>query len=180
MLRRSLSAFNNMQPNILEQFIDIRILIGFLGERSQCNWWDTNFLSPTGLQFLAINFPRSTLAAGCNSVSEAARRLHDERIGKGGVYHLFRMPATIEETLHKTLIAMDAGNLKAALKDKAAAMLQLKAYIKNTVDAPEGPVQVGTNRHLDTEFAVSELAMHYLNAFEQGKKCFPYFVANPK
>lgn len=169
-----------MESNILKQFIYLRILVGFLGEKPQYNWWDTNFLSPTGFQFLSINFPRSTLAAGCNSVTEAARRLHDERIGKGAVYHLFRMPATIEETLHKTLITMDAGKLKAALKDKDTAMTQLKAYIKNAVDAPEGPVQVGTTHNLDTEFAVSELAMHYLNAFEQGKKCFPYFVDNPK
>ena len=65
-------------------FIKIRALVGYLGEKSQLNWWDTNFLSETGLQFLSINFPRSSFSAGVNSVSTAARRLHDERIGKGG------------------------------------------------------------------------------------------------
>ena len=70
---------------IVTNMTSLRTLVGFLGEKSQCNWWDTSFLSSTGLQFLEINFPRSAFAAGVSSVTEAAKRLHDEFIGKGNV-----------------------------------------------------------------------------------------------
>ena len=56
----------------IEDLITLRAIVCFLGEKPQFGWWDTNFLSQTGLQFLVINFPRTALAAGCNSVIEAA------------------------------------------------------------------------------------------------------------
>jgi hypothetical protein len=93
-----------MNNELIQKYITLRTLIGYLGEKSQYNWWDTNFLSPFGLQYLAINFPRSSFVAGMTSVSEAARRLHDSRIGKGGVYHLFRLPLAVEENLHIGLV----------------------------------------------------------------------------
>ena len=93
------------QPKLLpvEDLIMLRALVGFLGEKPQFNWWDTNFLSETGLKFLGITFPRSSLAAGINSVTAAARRVHDGRIGKKGVYHLFRLPLGIEQIIHESL-----------------------------------------------------------------------------
>ena len=94
------------RPKLLpiDDLITLRTIVGFLGENPQFCWWDTNFLSQTGLQFLAINFPRSAFSAGCNSVTEAAKRLHDERIGKSGVYHLFRFPTYSEESIHRHLL----------------------------------------------------------------------------
>lgn len=163
---------------IIIKLITLRSLVGFLGEKSQFNWWDMNFLSSTGLQFLAINFPRSAFSAGCNSVSEAARRLHDERIGKGGVYHLFRFPTSIEESIHKQLLNIDSNELIPYLKDKETALNKLKSFISSSVNAPDGPVQIGTGKNMFSDFAIEELAKHYHNAFSDGKKCFPYFTGN--
>lgn len=163
---------------IIIKLITLRSLVGFLGEKSQFNWWDTNFLSSTGLQFLAINFPRSAFSAGCNSVSEAARRLHDERIGKGGVYHLFRFPTSIEESIHKQLLDIDSNTLIPYLKDKETALNKLKSFISSSVNAPDGPVQIGTAKNMFSDSAIEELAKHYHNAFSDGKKCFPYFTGN--
>lgn len=168
------------RPKLLpiEDLITLRTIIGFLGEKPQFGWWDTNFLSETGLQFLTINFPRSAFAAGCNSVSEAAKRLHDERIGKGGVYHLFRLPTFNEESIHKQLIAMDSKTLIPFLKDKETALNKLESYISSSVNAPDGPVQIGTSKDIFSNFAIEGLAVHYWEAFSKGKKCFPYFTSN--
>lgn len=161
-----------------KNFIKIRALVGYLGEKDQFNWWDTNFLSPTGLQFLSINFPRASFSAGINSVTAAATRLHDERIGKGGVYHLFRLPSSIEETVHGELLQMDPAEIKAMISDKESALNNLETMLSDRATVPEGPVQVGRLKNIMSDFAVSELAMHYHDAFKCGKQCFPYFTAD--
>jgi len=81
----------NNHSKIVADFVILRALVGYLGEKPQFGWWDTNFLSKTSLQFLEINFPRSYLSAGCVSVTQAAHRVHDQLIGKNGVFHLFRL-----------------------------------------------------------------------------------------
>ena len=164
-----------MNKEITEKYITLRALVGYLGEKPQFNWWDTNFLSPIGLQYLAINFPRSSFVAGVTSVTEAARRLHDSRIGKGGVYHLFRFPLSIEENIHNILMGFDSTALTPDIKDKEAALSRLMNLIDSTVDASEGPVQIGTEKQIQREFAISELSKHYLDAFSNNKQVLPYF-----
>ena len=166
-----------MHKELAEKYITLRTIVGYLGEKPQYNWWDTNFLSPIGLQYLAINFPRSSFVAGVTSVSEAARRLHDSRIGKGGVYHLFRFPLSIEESIHNILMGFDSTVLIPDLKDKEAAVSKLKSLIDSTVEASEGPVQIGTEKQIQKEFTIAELAKHYLDAFTNGKQVLPYFSA---
>jgi len=166
-----------MDKELAVKYITLRSLVGYLGEKSQCNWWDTNFLSPIGLQYLAINFPRSSFVAGVTSVSEAARRFHDARIGKGGVYHLFRFPFSIEELIHNALMSLDSATLISELKDQKTALYKLKSLIDSTVDASEGPVQIGMEKQIQKEFAISELAKHYLDAFSNDKQVLPYFSA---
>ena len=164
--------------NLHQALIRLRALVGYLGEKDQFGWWDTNFLSPTGLQFLSINFPRSSFSAGVNSVATAARRLHDERIGKGGVYHLFRLPSSVEETVHNELLQMDAAKLEEMISDKETALENIETMLSNRATVPEGPVQVGRLKNIMSNFAVSEISMHYYDAFKSGKQCFPYFTAD--
>jgi hypothetical protein len=163
-----------MNETVIKALIDLRWAVGYLGEKSQYNWWDTDFLSETGIEFLAINFPRSAFSAGVNSVTEAAKRLHDARIGKGGVYHLFRLPTQMEETIHKQLLPMPT----ATINSREAAHEVLNRHASDTAGAPEGPVQVGTLKDLASGNAIKEFAMHYSDAFGRGKLCFPYLKAN--
>jgi hypothetical protein len=165
------------RQKILSQINHLRALVGYLGESSQFNWWDTSFLNEIGLQFLAINFPRSFFSAGVNSVATAARKLHDERIGKGGVYHLFRLPAVIEETLHSMLLNLDAETIVPDLADTDQALSRLNKFVKRGVSAPDGPVQIGHTGSILVEFTIQELAAHYFDAFRSNKRCFPYFMA---
>jgi hypothetical protein len=71
------------------KLIKLRLLVGFLGERRQANWWDCSFLDPTGRRFLETTFPRTAFCAAVRSTTEAARLLHDSRIGRVGVFYLF-------------------------------------------------------------------------------------------
>jgi predicted Zn finger-like uncharacterized protein len=166
------------RPKLLpiDDLITLRTIVGYLGENSQFGWWDTNFLSQTGLQFLAINFPRSAFSAGCNSVTEAAKRLHDERIGKRGVYHLFRFPTYSEESVHKHLIGIDSEEFIPFINDKEAALSKLSGFVSNHENSSEGPVQIGTIKNIFSQKSIETLAMHYYDAFLNGKKCFPYFT----
>ena len=163
---------------IIEQIAQIRVLVAFLGEKEQGNWWDTSFLGDTGLDYLRFNFPRTAFLAGVTSVSEAAKKLHDERIGKGRVYHLFRLPFNIEERIHEILRDVKEDTSKKLITNKEDALELLEGLIDSTVDAPEGPVQIGTSSRIISEFSVSELAKHYANAFKEDKKTFPYFSDN--
>lgn len=166
-----------MNKGLAEKYITLRVIVGYLGEKSQFNWWDTNFLSTIGLEYLAINFPRSAFVAGVTSVSEAARRFHDNRIGKGGVYHLFRLPLSIEETLHSHLMVLEKSELTSYLKDSSTSLSKLESLVDSTVDSSEGPVQIGTEKQIQDEFAIFELAKHYLDAFYNKKQALPYFSA---
>lgn len=159
-----------------DKILKLRILIGFLGEKDQFNWWDTAFLNKTGMRFLEVNFPRSAFAAGIHSVTEAARRLHDTRIGRGRVFHLFRLPAVTEEKIHLDLMNADPAALLTDIETKEQALERLKQIASSTVDAPDGPVQVGTLRKLMSDFAMEEMAKHYYDAFAMGKQTFPYFT----
>lgn len=92
---------------MIDKLLHLRILVGYPGEKDQGNWWDTSFLNKTGQKFLEINFPRSAFAAAVHSVTEAAKQLHDRRIARGRVFHLFRLPATAEEKFHLQLLNTD-------------------------------------------------------------------------
>lgn len=166
------------QDNQIAAYAELRCVVGFLGEKGQHGWWDTAFLDGTGLKFLEINFPRSALSAGCTSVTEAAKRVHDARIGRSGVFHLFRFPASIEQTVHEAVMRIDRDATLAKIADLEAATATLQDRVDATVDAPDGPVQVGTGGKILTSSAVAEVAKHYFDAFSNGKMTFPYFMGS--
>jgi hypothetical protein len=85
------------------RLIQLRALVGFLGEEDQFGWWDTSFTDSIGQRFLERSFPKDPFQAGLHSVTVAARKLHDESIGKGDVAHLFRLPHASEQRLAETL-----------------------------------------------------------------------------
>lgn len=160
----------------IEDLITLRAIVGFLGEKPQFGWWDTNFLSETGLKFLNITFPRTALSAGVNSVTEAAKRLHDSRIGKGRVYHLFRMPEFAEQRISKRLLDYDSSTLLPLLKDKDGALEKLHSVTENSLESIEGPIQLGSGKNLFQLSYIQKVAKHYEYAFENEKQTFPYFT----
>ena len=169
-----------MSDSTVAKYVLLRYLVGFLGEKDQFGWWDTSFLGPTGLTYCEINFPRSALAAAGASATEAARRLHDSRIGKGGIFHLFRLPPALEESVHRKMMQTDPDPVREMIGCKQTAQDALEEIAVEKLDAPEGPVQVGTVKTILYARSVEELAKHYFDAFLKGKVTFPYFMDRTK
>lgn len=162
--------------DLLVEFILLRLLVGFLGEKSQYSWWETDFLSVTGQQFLKIIFPRTALSAGIISVSEAARRLHDSRIGLRGNYHLFRAPE--EEKIYQKLYELNASGKLLLPQSKEQALQELRNLSgKLTQEISEGPVRIGTTKKFFKIENLKLIAALYCKAFSENKRIFPYFLA---
>jgi hypothetical protein len=163
--------------NLVRQLLEIRFLVGFLGENRQSAWWDTSFLDATGTRFLQTTFPRTYLSAGLRSTSEAARIVHDSRIGRVGVFHLFRLPVDIEDQLESEINADGQFVSEATELTKEGTLRMMRDLFQTPLAAPKGPVQIGVPSRILTIDSVSELAAHYHSAFSQGIQCFPYFAA---
>ncbi len=99
-----LSLCEVIDRSTLNLYGHLRLLVGYLGEKDQDNWWSTSFFSPSSRNFLAPIFARTTRLAQDNSVRDTARRLHDEQVGIGSVFHLFRLPADVEQDLQYLVV----------------------------------------------------------------------------
>ncbi len=155
-----------------ETYARLRALVGFLGSRPHHAWWDCNFMSETGLRFLANAFPRSASAAALNATAEAARRLHDQELGKKNCYHLFRLPGGIEDLIYNAQTGDTAAWTKETALDDLAGIADAK------IVAPQGPVQIGIEKRILTATSVQEMAAHYHSSYSQGIRCYPYFTAD--
>jgi hypothetical protein len=159
--------------------LKLRLLVAFLGEKRQANWWDCGFLAPTGQRFLQETFPRTALEAGLRSTSQAARSLHDSRIGRVGVFHLFRLPVDKEDILEAAVPQLRTLDPQKLITSKEAALAELGTMAKAKSTPATGPVRVAAPAAVFTPTAVSEMAAHYHAAFAGGSQCFPYFSGDP-
>ena len=88
-----------MKVNHTDQIVGLRLAVGLLGEQEQSAWWPSGFLGRHAQAFLGPVFGSKTRMAQYHGVTEAACRIHDEKIGVGRVFHLFRLPESIEQRL---------------------------------------------------------------------------------
>lgn len=151
----------------------LRVLVGCLGERQHSNWWPCSFLDRTSEAFLAPVFGDTVANARVVGVTEAARRVHDDAIGVGRVFHLFRLPEALEQELYRTLAeSKDA----AAVESAEAALEELRTLSSGEVAAKPGPLHVGPLDILADARWVPAVAGHYHAAFTAGVPSFPYFA----
>lgn len=88
----------------ISSFKETRILVLALSEsHSSRQVVEITILSHTGLSFLEWIYLQSIFAAAVRSASQAARTLHDASIGKGTVFHLFRLPRNTERRIETAL-----------------------------------------------------------------------------
>ncbi|MCB0060381.1 MAG: BrxE family protein [Caldilineaceae bacterium] len=161
----------------LESLATLRILVGYLGEREHFAWWQSAFFAPGSQAFLAPLFARTQLLAQCNGVTRAAGLIHDERIGVGNVYHLFRLPEDLEQSIYRVL-SDDAvcARVESLLTDSTAAMSSLRKIADQSQLAGVGPTRVGTTSDLRQTTGWSHAAAYYLHAFEHNLQVYPYFT----
>lgn len=166
-----------MEADLIEILAKYRMVIGYLGEKAQYGWWQSSFFTQGSQAFLSPLFGRTQTLAQCNGVTRAAALVHDERIGVGHVYHLFRLPEEIEQAIHRSL--QDPTLVKALQKmiikpETALDYLCKSAVSKQSPDV--GPIRMGNIEALRNTKTWQQVSGAYLYAFEQQALIFPYFT----
>jgi hypothetical protein len=159
----------------LHEVVQLRLAIGLLGEKDHANWWPSLWFSSNATAFLSPIYGDRTHVARYHGLVEAARRVHDSRIGIGRVFHLFRLPEPLERRLHDgvTTRATPADFAFIHKKEDAEALL---TEIGNNVTASIGPISVGSAADLEGRAWLKTVAGHYLAAFKDSQQTFPYFA----
>ncbi|MBI4322561.1 MAG: BrxE family protein [Chloroflexi bacterium] len=162
-----------MEVELAETLAKLRLVIGFLGEREQFGWWQSSFFTQGSTAFLSPLFGRTMTLARCNGISQAAAMVHDERIGVGRVYHLFRLPEDAEQSIHKVLHDIEFGGI---VDSKEDALDYLRKGSVSAENLGIGPTLVGDKKSMKEPKAWQIASGHYLYAFENGLEIFPYFT----
>ncbi|MCX6876548.1 MAG: BrxE family protein [Verrucomicrobia bacterium] len=163
--------------DVIQPLILLRLSVAVLGQRDHAAWWHCQFLDAAGLESLNYNFPKAPLAAGFTATCLAAKRLHDERIGRTGVTHLFRLEPDLEMLVQRTA-TKEAGKLLREMPfDRELSLSELARLAGEEIDSPEGPVQVGLLEDASTHCGITALARHYHAGFRLGLRIYPYFAS---
>ncbi|MEM1155840.1 MAG: BrxE family protein [Pseudomonadota bacterium] len=164
-----------MNNDVVKLIVELRLLVGFLGEKSQSNWWGSNFIGTSSEAFLAPVFSRTTMLARYHGVCEAAMLLHDEYIGVGANYHLYRMPDSAERAAAKAIADTNfQQQLSDVLGSSDAAQQRLGELAATDTNRVAGPVVLRGYADADLNQQLRQSASHYSRAFKEGYKCFPY------
>jgi hypothetical protein len=166
-----------MKDSYLSTVLQMRLLVGFLGERPQFAWWTTSFFGDYSLRSLEFVTPKTSLLAQYHGVVEAARKLHDEHLNVGS-YHLFRLPEEVEQDLHAMMQSGVGTELaKQIPQDKDAALAALKTLAGAIPSAAVGPAAVGNIDQLSGGETLKSIAGTYVSAFSQNAQTYPYLVS---
>jgi len=147
----------------------LRLVVGYLGEQAETGWWSSTFCGTGGTAFLAPVFPRTHALAQYHGVTAAAARVHDDRIGVGDVFHLFRLPEDLEQSLHMI------DRIDDVTASVQAAMSFLATYADEKRKDAVGPVNIGQLASLQDASYWKSVAASYLGGFEQNRETFPFF-----
>lgn len=158
----------------------LRALVLALGESVNPAWWKTEFMNETGLRFLERLYPRSSFRAAIHAAGRVACDVHDRSVGRIGVYHLFRLPESLEAEIHQTPPASDGEfveRLRSRLghPDDLMKMLQSFCGSDGKKDIAPGAKRIGTESDLMVSHAFEKMAAVYHHSLSQGKPTFPYF-----
>jgi hypothetical protein len=165
-----------MGQSPLRTLLQLRLLVGFLGERAQYAWWPTAFYEPPSRSFVEPVFTKTSRLAQYHGVLEAARRLHDDHLNVGS-YHLFRLPEEIEQDLHAMVQGSVGEELSSEVaRSKSAALDVLERLAGTSGKSSVGPMAVGSIKDLDSIDTLRAIAATYSSAFHQNTKSYPYLV----
>ena len=135
------------------------------------------FLGRHALTFLSPIFGSKTRMAQYHGVTEAACRVHDESIGVGRVFHLFRLPESIEQLIFS---ALQEGSVPEEVTDccdsKEAAEGMLARLANGPAAVEPGPIGLGDTAMINSPGGVALVAATYRAAFPAGIRCYPYFT----
>ena len=153
---------------------ELRVLVGYLGEKGQANWWGSEFFSATATAFLAPIFNRSLFLAQYHGATAAAAKVHDVAIGVGRIYHLFRLPIGLEQASADALndvVFVQA--VQARLATRELALARLAELAEKPESVSPGPVSLGQMSQ-DLLDELQRAAGIYYAAITSGIQTFPY------
>lgn len=165
-----------LEVDRLQAIARLRIIVGYLGEKTQFDWWPSGFFTPSSAAFLNPVFTRTAALAQYHGVKEAARRVHDEHIGVGRVFHLYRLPETLEQSLFEFLQEPAAVAAHTDIVSQSAALDALQSFFKIASANQAGPIQIGTSADLEDDAWIAAAASCYHAAFTEGMRSYPYLV----
>ncbi|MEY2983579.1 MAG: hypothetical protein RLZZ568_196 [Cyanobacteriota bacterium] len=164
-----------MKTKLLIKIVETRFLVGFLGEKKQEAWWDSTFLSSSSKAFLAPIYPNSYTFAQYSGVCRAASNVHDNYIGIGRHYHLYRLSDSIEQMIEKYIKSADLSTIVYQfLSSREIAMDRLEELGTESIEIVEGPFSIGNYSNQKLESLLNVSRSHYINAIRSGYKTFPY------
>lgn len=155
--------------------LELRIVVGYLGEEAQFGWWNSSFFSATSESFLSPVFPRTRFLSQAEGVRAAACKLHDERIGVGKVFHLFRLPEELEQSFHHLLHSQDISReLGQHIESREIAIEFLRSNFDGESKGAIGPVSVGDVSQASSKTTVNAIGHQYLQGFTTDTPVFPF------
>lgn len=171
------NEINSMPMNDSRKtLLQLRVVIGYLGEDSAHRWWRTEFFEKASESFLAPVFSKTIFSARYHGVVEAARLVHDANLSSGSC-HLFRLPEEVEQDLDGLLqdselcsYIMNSVTTADAAKDFLAEMAN------GARSGSVGPVAVGQIANLQSDDILRSFASVYLEAFSGNIRAYPYLL----
>ena len=166
---------------LLECIIRLRAVVLALGESVQPPWWRTGFLNETGLRFLERLYPRSAFRAAVHAAGKAACEIHDQAIGRRGVFHLFRLPEALEAEV-RAFASFSENVMETELRQNLGKVDALIAELKEIGGGSQfdrsGPLRIGSEADVYRINAFRKTAAVYAAAFSKNGRAFPYFEMN--
>lgn len=167
-----------MKQEIVEILVKLRAAVGVLGEHGPRPRWPSAFATASSRAFLSPLFPRTLHLSQLRGVISAASRVHDERIGVGDVYHLFRLPEEIEQAVHRLMLTPPGtAAFAAAAADPSAATSTLASLAAGVTAQAVGPARIGGTEEMGDKAAWQKVAGQYAYGFKADTEVFPFFSA---
>jgi hypothetical protein len=161
----------------------LKAVVLALGESTTPPWWQTKFMNETGLKYLERLYPRSFFHAAVYAAGRAASEAHERAVGRVGVYHLFRLPESLEAELVRLPLHTYQdflSELRGALGQSERLMEMLASLCGDEkVGSSLGARRVGSDKDLLTRAGLRKAAAIYHAAFRMNQPGFPYFTAEP-
>ncbi|TVS20992.1 MAG: BrxE family protein [Planctomycetaceae bacterium] len=159
---------------MIEDLLRIRLLVAALGERLPTPWWRSQFLTTTGIRYMDRIFPRLSLVAALISTTLAARREHDTNLGIQA-YHLFRLPAHLEDQLMEFArnAALKASVISDSTDDLMTELQRFDPDAKHPFGS--GPKVLGRIGELLNPHMLGCMASMYATAAREQTRVYPYF-----
>lgn len=128
------------------------------------NWSTQKVLNKNSVDFFKYILPKTKDKAILNLAIQITCLEHDKNI-QGNKYHLFSLPYNIERNLQISDLLLNDNDYQTELEKIAGGI---------AIEGKPGPVLVGSLDELNSNDIYQVLAKHYLLAFKNGYKTFPY------